>query len=118
MPTTEPHVWLTSDDGNYFVLINSAYAQISLLCTLGAVDFVSLTNETLKGALKVLYEAFFPHENVCCAVGLSEDQNGMKELEELTLNTARDGISIVAVERATGDVLGAAFNKLQVGNQL
>lgn len=81
----------------------------------GSIDFVSLTNETLQGALNVLYEAFFPHENVCCATGLSENRSAMKELEELTVNTARDGVSIIAVEKSSGDVLGAAFNKLQVG---
>lgn len=62
----------------------------------------------------MLYNAFFPHENVCIAVGLAENPNAMKELEELTVNAARDGVSIVAVEKSSGTVIGAAFNKLQV----
>lgn len=84
----------------------------------GAIDFVSLTKENLRAALDLLYVAFFPHENVCTAVGLSKNQEAMKELEELSANTAHDGVSIVAIEKNSGAIVGVAFNKLQVSINL
>lgn len=73
-----------------------------------------MSSETLQGALNVLYKAFFPYENVCIAIGLAEKPHAMKELEELCVNAAKDGVSVVAVEKSSGFVVGAAFNKLQV----
>lgn len=37
----------------------------------------------------------------------------MLELRDLCVDTAKDGVSIVAVEKSSGTVIGTAFNKLQ-----
>lgn len=67
----------------------------------------------MQGAITVLYEAFYPHENVCVAVDFADNPNAMKEMDELIIAAARDGVSLVAVEKSSGTVVGAAFNKIQ-----
>lgn len=75
---------------------------------------MSLNPVLLKGALNVIRKGFFPYESVSVAVDLVNKQEAMSELEGLSIRTAKDGVSIVAVEKATKEVVGAAFNKLQV----
>lgn len=84
------------------------------LTFLGTIEYVSLTADKLEQALSVMKESFFIYENVSIAVELDKSPEGRKELEELSLNAARDGVSIIAVEKATGNVIGVSFNKLQV----
>nr|BDD85295.1 arylalkylamine N-acetyltransferase like protein [Ischnura senegalensis] len=84
----------------------------------------------LKEALNVMREGFYPHESICNGVKLGEDlqeaevhqkcsknqlsgEQGVAELEMLTLETAKDGVSIVAIEKASKQTAGAAFNKIQ-----
>ena len=78
------------------------------------VDFESLTNDTLEGALDVIRKSFFIYENVCRGVDLLSEPGASKELEELCLKTAKDGVSVVAVDVDSGEVIGVAFNKIQV----
>lgn len=84
----------------------------------GKIEFESLTNETLKGAIKVLREGFFPLENICKGVALLAEPGASAELVELSLEAVQDGVSVVAVEVATGDVVGVVFNKIQVGSSV
>ncbi|XP_076181044.1 uncharacterized protein LOC143153559 isoform X2 [Ptiloglossa arizonensis] len=80
----------------------------------GAIEFESLTEDTLEGALNVMRKSFFPNESVCKGVALVFESGASKELEQLCLEAAKDGVSVVAIEVATGEVVGAAFNKIQV----
>lgn len=80
----------------------------------GAIEFESLTNETLSGALEVMRTSFFTGENVSKAVGVVSEPGAVDELIELCLDAAKDGVSVVAIEVETGDVVGALFNKIQV----
>lgn len=59
-------------------------------------------------------KSFFIDENVSIAVQLQKHPNAIKELEELSINAAKDGVSIVAIEKSSGTVAGASFNKIQV----
>ncbi|KAJ8940083.1 hypothetical protein NQ314_010917 [Rhamnusium bicolor] len=72
--------------------------------------------EFLDGALNVMREGFYPDESACTALGLPQHPEAISELEELTIRTSRDGVSVIAIESATQKVVGAAFNKLQVKN--
>ncbi|XP_076756566.1 arylalkylamine N-acetyltransferase 1 isoform X2 [Xylocopa sonorina] len=80
----------------------------------GAIEFESLTNETLEGALNVIRKSFFVYESVCRGVDLLSEPGASEELEQLCLDAAKDGISVVAVDVDTGEVIGVAFNKMQV----
>lgn len=80
----------------------------------GRIEFESLSDETLEGALEVIRKGFFPHESVSVAVELISEPGASEELEELCLNAAKDGVSVVAIDITTNEVVGVAFNKLQV----
>lgn len=64
--------------------------------------------------MTVLYEAFYPYENLCVAAGFVDNRNAMKEMDEFIRNSARDGVSLVAVEKCSGSVVAVAINKLHV----
>lgn len=59
-------------------------------------------------------KSFFIDEKVSIAVELYKHPKAIKELEELCVRAAYDGVSVVAVEKSSGLVAGALFNKLQV----
>lgn len=80
----------------------------------GAIEFESLTDDTLEGALNVIRNSFFVYESVSRGVDLLSEPGASKELEELCLDAAKDGISVVAIDVANGEVIGVAFNKMQV----
>ncbi|KAI4465525.1 n-acetyltransferase-related [Holotrichia oblita] len=76
-----------------------------------------LSQNTLQGGLDVMRKSFFLDEKVCIAVELHKHPNAIDELEELCVRAANDGVSVVAVEKKSGLVAGASFNKLQVKSQ-
>lgn len=80
----------------------------------GRIEFESLTDETLEGALEVLRKCFFIYESICTAVNLTSEPGASEELEELCLNAAKDGISVVAIDVHSNEVVGVCFNKMQV----
>lgn len=83
-----------------------------------SVDFESLTNDTLEGALNVIRKSFFLYESVSRGVDLLSEPGASDELEELCLDAAKDGVSLVAVDVNTGEVIGVAFNKIQVNRKV
>lgn len=80
----------------------------------GIIEFESLTNETLPGALDVIRKTFFSLESVCRSVKLLEEPGAPDELIELCRDTARDGVSVVAIDVETGEVVAALFSKIQI----
>lgn len=66
--------------------------------------------------MEVMDKSFFIDEKVCIAVDLAKDPGAIKELGELAMRAANDGLSLVAVDKQTGKVAGASFNKVQVLN--
>ncbi|CAK9818132.1 hypothetical protein ANTPLA_LOCUS9642 [Anthophora plagiata] len=80
----------------------------------GVIEFESLTTDTLEGALNVIRKSFFIYESVSRGVDLLSEPGATEELEELCLDAAKDGVSVVAIDVNTGEVVGVAFNKIQV----
>ncbi|KAF2895388.1 hypothetical protein ILUMI_10783 [Ignelater luminosus] len=80
----------------------------------GSIEYRSLTNDQLEGGMNVMRNSFFIDEKVCIGVELSKHPGAATELEELCLRAARDGVSLIAIEKDTGKVVGVSFNKLQV----
>ncbi|XP_030747989.1 uncharacterized protein LOC115876380 isoform X3 [Sitophilus oryzae] len=60
-----------------------------------------------------MQKSFYINENVCMACGVPQQPECFPELDGLLRRTATDGVSIVAVDKASGVVAGAAFNKLE-----
>lgn len=73
-----------------------------------------MTGDTFEGALNVIRKSFFVYENVCKAVDLLSESGASKELEELCVDAAKDGVSVIAVDTNSKKVIGVAFNKIQV----
>ncbi|XP_014611832.1 PREDICTED: uncharacterized protein LOC106791018 isoform X1 [Polistes canadensis] len=80
----------------------------------GAIEFESLTNDTLSGALNVIRTSFCTQESVSKVVNVVSEPGAVDELIELCLDAAKDGVSVVAIEVETGEIVGALFNKIQV----
>ncbi|XP_044581312.1 uncharacterized protein LOC123262892 [Cotesia glomerata] len=78
----------------------------------GVIEFESLTSTALEGALNVIRESFFPEENVCIGCDIQSEPGASEELEQLCMHTAKDGVSVVAIDVNTMEVVGVAFNKL------
>jgi hypothetical protein len=75
-----------------------------------------MRGDQLAGAIDVMRESFFPHENISKALRLNERTHASAQTERLARLAANDGASIVAVEVASGRVIGVAFNKIQVSS--
>ncbi|XP_070157794.1 uncharacterized protein [Polyergus mexicanus] len=82
----------------------------------GRIEFESLTDETLEGALNVMRKSFFVYESVSKAVDLNSEPGACEEIEELCLNAAKDGVSVVAIDITSNEVVGVCFNKIQVSD--
>lgn len=86
------------------------------ICFLGSLQYVTLTEGYLKKALNVMQKSFFIDEKISIAVELHKHPAARSELEELCIRAAQDGVSFIAVEVSTDNVVGVAFNKIQVNN--
>ncbi|XP_076384135.1 uncharacterized protein LOC143261998 [Megalopta genalis] len=80
----------------------------------GEIEFESLTEDTLEGALQVIRKSFFPNESICKAVNLISAPCSVRALEELCVEIAKDGVSIVAVDVKTEEVVGVVLNKIKI----
>ncbi|KAJ8716219.1 hypothetical protein PYW08_013504 [Mythimna loreyi] len=85
--------WLTTADGKYRV--------------------ESLSAATIPGALKLMKEHFFQDEPVCNGTEVNKNPLAIEELLELCADAALDGLSLVAIDVKSGEVVSAIFNKLQ-----
>ncbi|KAF5294161.1 hypothetical protein FQR65_LT10872 [Abscondita terminalis] len=90
-----------------------AFCKFIRVC-IDLFEYIPITSKTLENGLEVIRKSFFVDENACIAVNLQREPNAAIELEELCVRTALDGISVIAIDRKTGQVVGVSFNKLQV----
>ncbi|XP_066260495.1 uncharacterized protein [Euwallacea similis] len=60
-----------------------------------------------------MQDSFYVNENVCIALGLPDQPESFGEMDLLLKWAAKDGISIAAIDKETGKVVGASFNKLE-----
>nr|XP_049706935.1 uncharacterized protein LOC110370168 isoform X1 [Helicoverpa armigera] len=85
--------WHTTEDGKYRI--------------------ESLSAAKFPGALKVLKDYFLKDEAVCIGTAVDQDPLAQEELLELCADAALDGLSVVAVDNDSGEVVSVVFNKLQ-----
>jgi len=80
----------------------------------GQINFESLSDQLLEGSIEVIRQSFFVNEPICNAVDIMHEPRASNELIDLCLNAAKDGVSVVAIDAASKQVVGALFNKIQV----
>lgn len=78
------------------------------------IEFWTMPVDRAEEALDVLRNGFFEDEAFCISVGVDKDQCAQRELENLALESSKDGISIMAVDKESGKIVGVSFNKYQV----
>ncbi|XP_032667246.1 uncharacterized protein LOC116842316 [Odontomachus brunneus] len=80
----------------------------------GKIEFQPLTTETLQGALDVMRKNFFVNESSCVGVDLISEPGAPEEILDICKEVARDGLSIVAIDKSIEKVIGVFFSKIQV----
>ncbi|XP_013190882.2 uncharacterized protein LOC106135196 [Amyelois transitella] len=88
----------------------------SYITDCGKYKIESLSAATFPGALEVIRVAFCQDESVSIGCEVSKNPVAAEELLELCADAALDGVSLVAVETSTGEVVAVAFNKIQVSS--
>ncbi|KAI4471437.1 n-acetyltransferase-related [Holotrichia oblita] len=84
-----------------------------ILLDAGNIKYTQLSAERLEEAIAV-GRSFFADEPVCRALEIKSNETAQKELEELFRKAAADGVSIIAIDKATDLIVGVSFNRLLV----
>ncbi|KAJ8713383.1 hypothetical protein PYW07_013753 [Mythimna separata] len=85
----------------------------ALWSAVGKYRVESLSAATMPGALKLMMEHFFQDEPVCNGTEVNKNPLAGEELLELCADAALDGLSLVAIDDSSGEVVSVVFNKLQ-----
>lgn len=75
-----------------------------------------LTSDYVEEACIVTVNTLFVEGSVSKSLGIPDDEEALKELALLPRTTAKDGLTIIAVDKTKNKVVGVAFNKLLVKN--
>ncbi|CAH2244515.1 jg17988 [Pararge aegeria aegeria] len=80
----------------------------------GKYRIESLSPTTFPGALRIIRDVFCQDENVSIGSEVNKNLKAAEELLELCADAALDGVSLVAIEINTGEVVSVSFNKIQI----
>jgi hypothetical protein len=80
----------------------------------GSIRYQQLTAKYLDAACEVTRTALFPNESTCRTIGADKDPEALAELVEIARAAAKDGVTVIAVDKSTDKVAGVAFNKFLV----
>lgn len=80
----------------------------------GKIEIQPLTFRTLKGALSLIKEIFYADESLSKGCSVSYEHGAAEELESLCMGVAADGLSVVAIDVNTREVVGVVLNKILV----
>jgi hypothetical protein len=83
----------------------------------GSIRYELLSPKYLDSACDVIKNALFVSGHINRAIGIPNDPEALAELDQLPRTTAKDGVSVVAIDQNTDKVAGVAFNKLLVGTK-
>ncbi|XP_044267682.1 uncharacterized protein LOC123013306 [Tribolium madens] len=79
-----------------------------------SIQCQQLTAEYVDETLNLIDISFFRYENVSKVLEIAKDPEALKELRQLTSAAAKDGVTLIAIDKTKNKVVGAALNKLQV----
>ena len=79
--------------------------------------YQKLTPKYLKQAAQTTKEILFSQGTIGRSFGVPEDPEALAELEQLPLEAAKDGMSIIAVDKTTDKIAGVSINKFLVPPQ-
>ena len=87
-------VWGKSDDGRF--------------------KFETLSAKYLSQVIDCYRKSFYVNESISIVTQIATTEKGCQQFDELLIEIAQDGASVVGIEVATDRVVGAAINKLEV----
>lgn len=64
----------------------------------------------------MMEHSFLQYETICKAFGITNNVQAKKEARQIFRIAAKDGISIVAIDKNTKQIVGAALNSYKVQN--
>lgn len=82
-----------------------------LIASHDAIEYRILTKERLEDALRVQASTMV-NENIAIGVRMFEEVGAAEEMQLVFREVVKDGISIIAVDTGTGEVVGVCFNKM------
>ncbi|XP_052867504.1 uncharacterized protein LOC128273551 [Anopheles cruzii] len=77
------------------------------------IEILRYDNRYREQAMEVLRKSFFLHEIVCIGAEVDRTPQAQKDLEQLCLDVADGGVSLIARHKPTDTIVGVSFNVLQ-----
>ncbi|XP_058057402.1 uncharacterized protein LOC131208620 [Anopheles bellator] len=77
------------------------------------IEILRYDNRYREQALEVLRKSFFLHEIVCIGAEVDRTPQAQTDLEQLCLDVADGGVSLIARHKPTDTIVGVSFNVLQ-----
>lgn len=75
---------------------------------------MSLTNDRLDELLEIFRKFYYTQENVCKVAGVGNNVEAIRECEQLIIDGAKQGVSLIAIDRNNNKIVGASINKILV----
>jgi ribosomal protein S18 acetylase RimI-like enzyme len=94
------------DDGNFHLFQSVGISLLDFFLGGSAIQYQQLVERHLKEAGQVIVKTLLT------SVDNENDIEALAEYQQLFLETAKDGLSVVAVDNKTGKVVGVVLNKL------
>jgi ribulose bisphosphate carboxylase small subunit len=80
----------------------------------GSIQYQQLTSKYLEGACEVTKKTVFTSGTMCRFLGVPEDEDALAELTQISRTAAKDGVSVIAIDKTTDKVVAVAINKFLV----
>ncbi|KFB35836.1 AGAP001449-PA-like protein [Anopheles sinensis] len=77
------------------------------------IEILRYEDRYREPSMEVLRKSFFVNENVCIGTEVNRSPQAQKDLEQLCLEVAIGGVSLIARHKPTGTIVGVSFNVLQ-----
>jgi ribosomal protein S18 acetylase RimI-like enzyme len=85
--------------------------QILAISDDGSIQYQQLTSKYLEGACEVTKKTVFTSGTMCRFLGVPEDEDALAELTQISRTAAKDGVSVIAIDKTTDKVVAVAINK-------
>ncbi|XP_053681296.1 uncharacterized protein LOC128732149 [Anopheles nili] len=77
------------------------------------IEILRYDDRYREQSMEVLRKSFFPNEMVCIGAEVDLTPQAQEDLEQLCLEVAEGGVSVIAKHVPTGTIVGVSFNVLQ-----
>lgn len=97
-------------------ITSSFLHNLFILILLDLFRYQLVTEKYVENTLSVANITIFTEGVFCKSLGCPNDPQAMLEMEKFALQLIYDGISVIAVDKKTDEVVGMVLNKILVLN--